>query len=112
MSKEKCETLRLAVGLIGRPAMDYLWTEKSDCEGCSQHTSRDFFTVIHGNYAGVGAPFFVAPFMKRASTKGKIPTNGIKGDISMCQDCHFIRGEDNGGRLAVASGYQSIPYQQ
>lgn len=110
-TKKKLWTLRTAVGLVGRPAMDYLWTEESDCPHCGIHTKRDYFVVIHGSYVGLGAPWFIAPFLKRASTQGKKVTNGIKGEISMCQKCFLIKGEDEGGMLAVSLGYQSIRHR-
>lgn len=101
--KYKYLLLQSAMGLIGKPAMSYLRTETKDCGGCQETTDHNVFEVIVGEYIGVGAPWFVAPFLKRRSTKGKMPTkDGIKGTVCMCPNCWLIEGEDQNGRIIVA----------
>ena len=99
--KDKYNRLKMAMGLIGTPPMSHLFTEARVCGGCQQTTEHDFFEVIIGKYIGVGAPWFVSPFLKRRSTKGKMPTDGVKGQVSLCPDCLRIEGEDQNGRIIV-----------
>jgi hypothetical protein len=102
--KDKYTTLQLTLGLIGRPAMSHLRTETSQCVECQRETEHDHFELIVGDYVGVGAPWFVALFLKRSSTKGKIPhSSAIKGRVSQCSECLHVNGEDDGGREICGS---------
>lgn len=55
------------------------------------------FRVVVGKWIGFGAPYFVKPFLKRASTKGKL---GTRGEFHQCCRCNSLWAADQNARNA------------
>ena len=80
--------------------IDHLGTDVRHCEICLKESEIDSYQIMLGNYGGFGTPFFVSPFVKRKSTKGKI---GHKGRYQMCRNCKSLLPKDEGARNALAT---------
>jgi len=62
------------------------------CVRCDSEQQQDRYRVILGAYGGLGAPFFIKPFLRRSSTAGKI---GQKSVWDFCQGCgSFVPVDD------------------
>lgn len=68
--------------------IDHLGTRSLPCRACGTTTAQECFRIIVGAHVGVGAPFFVKPFTKRSSTKGKV--GGVRGEVSQCTVCDSL----------------------
>jgi len=87
-------------GWLGRGTpIDHLGTVNAECEICMQQTTTDHYRIILGTSGGLGAPFFVSPFLKRRSTSGKI--GGHKGNFSMCRICKSLLPLDESAENAL-----------
>ena len=53
-------------------ALDHTSTIPFFCECCGKETPQEQFKLVVGQILGFGTPFFVQPFMKRQSTKGRL----------------------------------------
>lgn len=62
------------------------------CPACNRETTQDGFRIIMGRYGGLGAAFFVAPFLRRKSTKGKV---GQRSDWTLCRGCGSLLPVDS-----------------
>ena len=82
---------------------DRLGTERRRCPSCDDETVQDGFRIMMGRHGGMGAPFFVAPFMKRKSTKGKV---GKRSEWAMCRGCGSLLPIDlAASEVAESSGF-------
>lgn len=81
--------------LVRGAPVDHCGSEHRPCSGCVAETPHELFIVMAGYTAGFGAPFFAKPFMKKASTRGKL--GGTKGKVAQCTRCDSIWPVDNGG---------------
>ena len=66
-------------------------TTQIHCKACGSQKKHERYRVIVSVHFGFGAPFFVAPFKKRASTKGKLGTRAI---FAQCHSCTSLWAED------------------
>src|SRR5690554_1958521 len=64
--------------------IDHVAREKASCVSCDTDTTQDGYRVILGTHGGFGAPFFVKPFLKRQSTRGKL---GLRSYWWSCTRC-------------------------
>lgn len=80
--------------------IDHLGTVTIRCRACGSDRRAERFKVILGSSGGVGAPFFVAPFLKRRSTAGKI--GGNRGQFSQCMTCKSLWPDDDEARQTLA----------
>ena len=80
--------------------IDHLGTDVRRCEICLKESDIDSYQIMLGKYGGFGTPFFVSPFVKRQSTKGKI---GHKGHYQMCRNCKSLLPLDERARNALAA---------
>jgi hypothetical protein len=82
--------------------MDYLGTHEGRCPRCDSVSLQDSYRVILGSWSGIGAPFFVRPFLRRSSTAGKI---GAKSVWNLCQSCgSFLPLDADAANQAVELG--------
>jgi hypothetical protein len=65
-------------------AVDYVGRMERSCPRCGGATAQDEYMVILGRHFGLGAPYFVKPFLKRSSTKGKL---GKRSNWFVCAQC-------------------------
>ena len=82
--------------------IDHVGTENHLCKVCDGSTLHEKFVILVGNTFGFGAPFFVKPFMKHRSTKGKI--GGTWGQVVQCRQCNSLWAFDHAGVQALAKG--------
>ena len=80
--------------------IDHLGTVTVDCRACGSKQRAERYKVILGSSGGLGAPVFVAPFLKRRSTVGKI--GGSRGTFSQCTKCRSLWPDDDQARQALA----------
>lgn len=82
--------------------VDHLGDEQFDCPNCQVEVAAGRFRTIFGTYGGVGVPFFVKPFLKHVSTRGKI---GTKSEWLLCQTCRcFVPGDRKAQDWAASVG--------
>lgn len=79
-------------------AVDHVGRMVRGCICCSTETTQDEYKVIMGKSLGVGVPYFVRPFMKRASTKGKM---GKRSNWFVCAQCGSMLPADAAGQEAA-----------
>ena len=77
---------------------DYTGRKVIHCQECGSDQQAETYTMILGRYGGFGAPFFVRPFLKSSSTKGKL---GKKGNYAICCRCNGLWSQDQGARDAL-----------
>lgn len=65
-------------------AVDYVGRMARACPRCETDTVQDEYRVIMGKSLGVGVPYFIKPFLKRSSTKGKV---GKRSNWFVCAQC-------------------------
>ena len=82
-------------------ALDHTSTIRFFCECCGVETSQEQFKLVVGQVLGFGTPFFVQPFMKRQSTKGKI--GGTRGLITQCTVCDSLWPFDHTAQEVLAA---------
>ena len=82
-------------------AIDHLGTTSIDCPVCDSNTRAEEFLVLVGSTIGFGAPFFVAPFLKRRSTAGKI--GGTRVLVNQCCSCTSMFPADQSAMQWFAS---------
>lgn len=80
--------------------IDHMGSISSRCLVCDDTTMHEKFRILVGSIAGIGAPFFAKPFMKRSSTSGKL--GGTKGEVVMCTKCSSLWPYDSAGADALA----------
>lgn len=80
--------------------MDLIDSHTKRCPVCATETEQDRYRVILGKYGGIGAPFFVKPFMRRASTTGKV---GRKSVWDLCVQCRSFLPHDSTAKEDAAS---------
>lgn len=79
--------------------VDYIGRTTRSCPRCQGETTQDEYKVILGRHGGVGAPYFIKPFLKRSSTKGKV---GTKSNWFVCANCgSMLPGDDTARRQAA-----------
>lgn len=90
-------------GWVARGApIDLIASETRECPNCRETAVQDRYRVILGRWGGVGAPFFVKPFLRRSSTVGKVGTRSV---WDFCQGCGgFIPVDDAARAQAVELG--------
>jgi hypothetical protein len=71
--------------------IDHEGSTHFQCLACGATTTAEHFVVILGRYGGFGAPFFAKPFMRRASTKGKV---GNRSRFIQCCHCESLFPND------------------
>ncbi len=83
--------------------LDLLETVQQHCKSCSVSTTQDKYRTMMDGWGGMGAPFFVAPFLKRRSTVGKM---GRKSEWLFCRGCATFRPlDDNAHSHAATMGF-------
>jgi len=82
-------------------ALDHTGTIRFFCECCGHETTQEQFKLVVGELLGFGTPFFVRPFMKRQSTKGKV--GGTRGLLTQCTVCDSLWPFDQSGREVFAA---------
>lgn len=75
--------------------IDHLGTTTISCPVCDTNTKAETFRVIVGRHIGFGSPFFVAPFLKRRSTAGKLGTRAV---FNQCCSCTSMFAGDEDAR--------------
>lgn len=75
--------------------LDLLSSSQEHCKKCSSTTTQDRYRTMMDGWGGMGAPFFVAPFLKRRSTAGKV---GRKSEWLFCRSCLSLRPLDETAR--------------
>lgn len=80
-------------------AVDHLGRYRAHCPRDEQETVQDEYRVIMGRSIGFGAPFFVRPFLKRQSTKGKV---GARSVWTVCSECGAMLPVDETARNQAA----------
>lgn len=75
--------------------IDHLGSTTIACPVCDSNTRAEKFRVIVGRNIGFGAPYFVAPFLKRRSTAGKIGTRVV---VDQCCSCTSMFASDANAR--------------
>jgi len=84
--------------------LDHIGTQTLNCKACAKSTIHECFRVVVGSTIGIGAPFFVKPFMKRASTTGKV--GGTRGEVSQCTACDSLWPMNHDGKAVfLAIGF-------
>lgn len=81
--------------------IDHTGTVREYCECCGTQTAQEQFKLVVGELVGFGTPFFVRPFMKKQSTKGKL--GGIRGLIMQCIVCDSLWPFDESGRKVLGA---------
>jgi hypothetical protein len=81
--------------------IDHVGTLNYSCKICDASTPHEKFLILSGKYVGFGAPFFVKPFQKHCSTKGKV--GGIRGHVVQCTQCNSLWAFDQEGVEALAA---------
>jgi hypothetical protein len=76
--------------------IDHLGSTNFDCPVCAEPTNAEQFKIVVGGNIGFGAPFFVAPFLKRRSTKGKV--GGTRVTVNQCRNCTSMFAADISAR--------------
>lgn len=71
--------------------ISHIETIEMICPACESIQLHEKYRVIVTPFVGFGAPFFVAPFKKRASTKGKI---GKRAVFAQCHGCTSLWAVD------------------
>jgi hypothetical protein len=100
-------------GLLPRGMpIDYIRTSKEYCFLCDTHTDQHLFKLVMANHIGFGTPWFVKPFLKRSSTRGK---TGKRQHYSMCMVCETAWAADESTRsllledgLGVGTNHASV----
>jgi hypothetical protein len=80
--------------------VDYLGRYSTFCPRCQQETVQDEYRTIMGNYAGFGSPWFVRPFLRRQSTRGKV---GKRSVWTICSQCGSMLPVDEEARQFAAA---------
>ena len=65
-------------------SIDYEGSERINCVVCNEQTVAETFKFLGSGGFGFGTPFFVAPFLKSRSTRGK---TGTRIHIAQCTIC-------------------------
>ena len=76
--------------------IDHLGSTDIECPVCAERTTAEQFKIVVGGNIGFGAPFFVAPFLKRRSTKGKV--GGTRVTVNQCRSCTSMFAADISAR--------------
>ena len=80
--------------------VDYIGRTSGHCPSCVDETAQDEYRTIMGNFSGFGSPWFVRPFQKRSSTKGKV---GKRSVWSVCSRCGSMLPVDEAAREFAAA---------
>lgn len=83
---------------------DHLGSTEITCAACGSMQRAERYRVLVGG-GGFGAPFFVAPFLKKRSTAGKI--GGTRGVFAQCTGCGSMWPEDDGARAVLVKSGQT-----
>jgi hypothetical protein len=82
--------------------LDHRGRVQRPCPVCGSETAQDEYVAILGHFTGVGAPFFVQPFVKRRSTAGKV---GKRSNWFACAQCgSLFPGDDVALAVAASRG--------
>lgn len=82
--------------------VDYLGRYTGQCPRDQKQTTQDEYRVIMGGWAGFGSPWFVRPFLKKSSTRGKV---GKRSVWTVCSECGSMLPVDEAAReVATALG--------
>lgn len=73
---------------------------EAQCPVCGRQTTQDEYVAILGKFGGVGAPFFIQPFVKKRSTVGKI---GRRSRWLSCTECGSLIPADEEARSVAAA---------
>ena len=98
----------ISEGWLARGApMDLIDSTSKTCPVCLGETEQDRYRVILGRYGGVGAPFFLKPFLRRSSTAGKV---GRKSVWDLCVQCgsflpHDSTAKEDAAALGLPNGF-------
>lgn len=96
----------LSAGWVNKgAAFDHLGATTIDCAACGKQQTAERYRLLVGHKGGFGAPVYVKPFLKKASTAGKI--GGTKGVFTQCTGCTSMWPEDNGAH-EILSRYWGI----
>ena len=77
-------------------AIDHLGTIRMECRVCDETTQAEQFRVLVTGGFGFGAPYFIKPFLKRASTKGKV---GKRAEFTQCCGCNSLWAIDENAKI-------------
>lgn len=80
--------------------IDHVGTQDYFCKVCDASTIHEKFYILSGRYGGFGVPYFVKPFLKHCSTKGKV--GGTRGHVVQCTQCNSLWAFDQEGVQALA----------
>jgi len=90
--------------------LDHRGRVQRDCPVCSLETLQDEFVTILGHFTGVGAPYFVQPFLKRRSTAGKV---GKRSSWFACTQCgSLFPGDGEAQAVAASRGGEFFTHQE
>lgn len=67
------------------------------CPNCGLSEGEGFVAIV-GRHGGLGAPYFIKPFLKRASTRGKV---GERSSWSQCTKCNALMAQDSEAHKAL-----------
>ena len=81
-------------------AIDHLGSVNFHCDACGKESRHEKYLLLIGRYIGFGVIVFAAPFMKRASTKGKV--GGTRGHIVQCTKCDSLWSFDESGEIVLS----------
>lgn len=81
--------------LVRGAPLDLIATDQIACISCNTTTTQDLYRTMMEGYGGVGAPFFITPFIRRRSTSGKL---GKKSEWIFCRECQSFRPQDQNAR--------------
>ena len=80
--------------------VDYIGRITAHCPSCGDETAQDEYRTIMGRYSGFGSPYFVRPFIKRSSTRGKV---GRRSVWAVCSRCGSMLPVDQAAEEFAAS---------
>lgn len=78
--------------------VDPLGATSFECPTCGPSTEGQRYRVIMDGWGGVGAPYFIRPFLKRSSTAGKL---GTRSEWAACDTCRAFVPQDESARASA-----------
>ena len=88
-------------GWFGRGIpIDHRGRQEFHCTTCGHERHGERYSAILGTFVGFGAPFFVAPFVKRRSTAGK--AGGDRVEVIQCMVCDRLQPLDSASGEALS----------
>jgi hypothetical protein len=80
--------------------VDYIGRTSGQCPSCNAETAQDEYRTIMGKFSGFGSPYFIRPFLKRSSTRGKV---GKRSVWTVCSQCGSMLPGDGAAREFAAA---------